>query len=159
MSNRPREEAQALKTKFFECMKDPEYRMLKNSDKAEEIGVSTMTVGRWLRDVTPECWDIWRREESKFLARKEIEVNDSLFKQAKEGDVGAIKLWYQKVLGWSEKQISENINHSPELEGKNPMELLRIAVAGLTPDQKAELLGPIEPKIVGEDEFRAAEST
>lgn len=38
-----------------------------------------------------------------------VEIDRALMKKAKEGDPAAVKLVYQRIEGWSEKHINENI--------------------------------------------------
>ena len=105
-----RYEDKLKKDEWYRQMRDPEFRLLTAGKQAEFIGVSGMTISRWRKGVSDGQWETWRSESQRVHAKQEVAVDDSVYKQAIKGDITAAKLFYQKVLGWSEKKISENIN-------------------------------------------------
>jgi len=80
------------------------------------------------------------REQS---ARQTLEVDDGLHRKARGGDAVAAKLWYE-IHGWSPKQNLEiTKGRDKELDGKANFDLLRELVKGLSPAEKAELMGSV----------------
>ena len=55
-------------------------------------------------------------ERRKNGARQSAKVDQALFNKAVAGDVAAIKLWYQRIEGWSEKKQHEfpDMNCKPQ---------------------------------------------
>ena len=68
------------------------------------IGIKPVTLRKYLSseefaDMESEALDNRR----KSISRLSASVDSALLKAAKDGDVQAIKLWYQKLEGWNEK--------------------------------------------------------
>lgn len=112
--NRSQSDMELIKKDFMLQMGNGEFRRLGHQAKADEIGCSMSTIIRWVGEIGDKEWAKWREEDEKQLVRKEICVDDALYEKACDGDVNAMKLWYQKKAGWSEKTTQENINRGPE---------------------------------------------
>lgn len=77
---------------------DPANADWKAPQYAEALGVSTTTIYRWDKKVD---WDWVKSERRKQFARPTSEIDNALFRQARKGDVQAIRTWYERFDSWT----------------------------------------------------------
>lgn len=81
------------------------------SQLALKLGISESTLFSWQNQ--PQFWTDVVEAAKRKLPHKSQEVTNALIEKALSGDVQAIKLFFQKVEGWSEKletKVSGSIN-------------------------------------------------
>ena len=72
---------------------------------AQKLGVEPATLSDWKR--SPELWQEVRHRVDERVKEHHADVLSALVKEAKQGDVQAMKLYLQYVQGWTEKQRHE----------------------------------------------------
>lgn len=111
---------EAKKLKYFELVKEPEFNEMIRTEQEKVIGVDRQTLWRWSKEVN---WDKVREDTRKRYSQEAPKVFGSIVKRALKGDGKAQELYLEYFLGWSPKQIRENINSSSELRELSDEEL------------------------------------
>lgn len=83
--------------RLIELLSDPFTSEMTQEDMAKELGVSRGTVGYWRKQVD---WDAIKTERRKKYSSKIVEVDDAMFREAKNGDVNAAKVLYERFDNW-----------------------------------------------------------
>ena len=81
-------------------------------------------------------------ERRKNGARQSAKVDQALFKKATAGDVAAIKLWYQRIEGWSEKKQYE----FPDKNGK-PQRIDTTQILNISESRLKEIINDLNNKV------------
>lgn len=132
------------KIKYFEMVKEPEFNELKREEQEKVVGVDRQTLWRWSKEVN---WDKVREDTRKRYSQEAPKVFSSIVKRALKGDGKAQELYLEYFLGWSPKQIRENINSSSELRELSDEELKnRRKMAVLTNLSDEELKKALEDR-------------
>jgi len=127
--------------RFIELLMFPEFHVMSGVERAEALGVSEQTIGRWWRQVPDDYMDEALKTARARHARQSFEVDSALMRECKGGNVKAMDLYYRRIEGWVPKQDMElSRGRDKELDSQANFELLKALVAGLSPEQKAELL-------------------
>ena len=98
------------KEKILSYLSDPDNEFPTREFLAKKVcGIHRRTLYRAftpdeLRDIEKEALELRRTKYAAELSAADM----ALIKEAKTGDVSAIKLMYQKFEGWSEKQVREH---------------------------------------------------
>lgn len=131
--------------RFLELLGYPEFHEISNQEKADAIGISIMTFQRWMIQVPDEVLAESLKRMRERFARQSFKVDSALLEECKKGNVKAMDLYYRRIEGWVPKQDMElTRGRDKELDGKANFELLKELVKGLSPSERAELLGPQE---------------
>lgn len=97
---------------FYERMvHDPDYEDWTQTKYSQHLKVSRPTLQAWNKKID---WSTVLEGKRQHYAQKIGEVDVSLFKKAKAGDVRAIELAYERFDGWipTSKTIAENSTDS-----------------------------------------------
>lgn len=144
-----------LRKLFLDMLMFPEFHVMTTPEKAEAIGIEESTVKQWMMQVPDEYLGEALKISRERHARQSFEVDASLMRECKEGNVKAMDLYYRRIEGWVPKQDMElSRGRDKELDSRANMDLLRELVKGLSPSEKAELLGngvvgALEAKVEG----------
>lgn len=94
---------------------DPDYADFKAPQFADALGVKTTQIYKWNQQVN---WDEIKASRRKAFSKRTIEVDSSLFKATKKGDVAAIRTWYERFDAWTpaSKVQTEQIASDAELD-------------------------------------------
>lgn len=94
---------------------DPERADYKAQDYATELDVPVTQIYKWNSQVK---WDEIKAERRKSFSRRTSDVDNSLFKATKKGDVAAIRTWYERFDQWTpaSKVLSEQVHSDAELD-------------------------------------------
>lgn len=94
---------------------DPDYADFKAPQFADALGVKTTQIYKWNQQVN---WDDIKASRRKAFSKRTIEVDSSLFKATKKGDVAAIRTWYERFDAWTpaSKIQTEQIVSDAELD-------------------------------------------
>lgn len=132
---------------YLIMLSDPDRADYKASDYAKELDVKVAQIYKWNAQVN---WDEIKAARRKAFGRRTSEVDNSLFKATKTGDVSAIRTWYERFDQWTpaSKVLSEQVVSDAELDA---------AINGLlklagTAEAKAADVGEVAPSEGGTDE-------
>lgn len=127
---------------FLEMLMFPEFHVMTRDEQGAAVGIDGLTVGRWIAQVPDEYLAEALKVSRERHAKQSFEVDASLMRECKAGNVKAMDLYYRRIEGWVPKQDMElSRGRDKELDGKANFELLKALVQGLSPEQKRELLG------------------
>lgn len=130
--------------RFLDFLLIPDFHLMDNDEKAAAVGVSTHTLAKWMI----QCPDEYLAEALKIMreknARHSMRVDAALIREATVdgGDAKHKELYYRRQENWNPAQNLElSRGRDKELDSKANFELLKALVAGLSAEEKAELLG------------------
>mgnify|MGYP001583865563 CR=1 FL=1 len=100
---------------YLIMLADPERGDYKASDYAKELDVNVMQIYKWNSQID---WEEVKAARRKAFSRRTTEVDDSLFKATKKGDVAAIRTWYERFDSWmpASKVVNEEAIPDAELD-------------------------------------------
>ena len=149
-----------LRRQWNERIFDPAFRDLSYREQGLELGVAPSTIGEWRKEINPKRWAEILEMTRQESAVHSLSVDAALHKKAMTGDPQAIKLWYERIEGWSPRQVNENINKNVELEGLSEEELLAKSLEGVPAEVLARILSKkgLGAPSVAPDEPKKAEN-
>ena len=107
------------KRKFIEYLKYKDYKNPVLSNIRKEIGISKSTFYRWLRD--EKLSDITEEENDVNTEEHIHEVEVTLLEKARQGDVRAIKLFFERyeAVKKSKKKTPEQLIREAQIRVRN----------------------------------------
>lgn len=150
--NRSEAEMSEIRRVWKEKQYDQVFYDKSDLEQAKELGVSRVTIWNWKKAESPHFWEMVKAAYRQNSHQEIVKIDRAMFKAAQSGDVGAAKLVYERIEGWSPKQINENLNRSGDLKEKTDIELLKETLRGASPELLMEVLAekrvPEAPKVV-----------
>lgn len=100
---------------YLIMLSDPERSDYKARDYATDLDVPVTQIYKWNSQIN---WDDVKAARRKAFSKRTAEVDDSLFKATKKGDVAAIRTWYERFDQWTpaSKVQTEQIVSDAELD-------------------------------------------
>lgn len=99
--------------RYVEILVDPGYIGKTRQEIAEEIGVDKVTLWRWDKKVDHE----WvKNERRRRYGQVTNSIDNALIKAAKEGNIRAIEVYYQRFDGYVPLSGSVNLDAKPDDE-------------------------------------------
>ena len=127
---------------YAQMLCDPQYAEWRPSQFAEHLEIATTTIYAWDKKID---WEMVKSERRKRFARPTMEVDLALFRQAKKGDVQAIRTWYERFDFWTPTQRIQQENKISDIEIeeaiRNLVERKRAAESG-NPGEPSALPDP-----------------
>lgn len=111
------ERKEAAKQEYVELLLHPGWMAEPKKNLAAALGVSRKTLDRYDKELD---WDWIREERRKRYASEIVQIDASLLRKAKTGDVPAVKLAYERFDGYVPAQ-------AVTLQDKSDAELLELA--------------------------------
>lgn len=138
------EEGKEARRRYLALLEFPEWGLMTQTEQAEALGVTQGAISQWKAGVPVSVWDSALKISRERHAKGSLEVDSSLMRQCKEGNVKAMDLYYRRIEGWVPKQDMElTRGRDKELDGKANFDLLRELVKGLSPAERRELIGEV----------------
>lgn len=138
------EDGREARRRYVAMLEFPQWHLMTQVEQADALGVTQGTISQWKNGVPVSVWDSALKVSRERHAQLSLEVDASLMKQCREGNVKAMDLYYRRIEGWVPKQDMElTRGRDKELDGKANFELLRELVKGLSPEERRELIGNV----------------
>ena len=133
-----------IRKTFLEVLMTPEWHLMSVQEQADSLGVDQATIRRWYNQVPDAYLADALKHMREHSARSAIKVDAALITEATApgGDAKHKELFYRRVENWNPAQSLElSRGRDKELDSKANFELLKEIFKGLSPQEKAELVG------------------
>lgn len=130
--------------RFLDLLLLPEFHVMNGQEKADAVGVSLPTLQKWMIQVPDEYLAEALKKMRERSAKQSLAVDAALYREAvrDEGDAKHKELFYRRVEGWNPAQNVElTRGRDKELDSKANVQLLKELFAGLSKEEKLEVLG------------------
>lgn len=135
---------QELRQRFVDLLMDPNFQVMTFVERAELMGVNEGTLKNWWKQVPADYMAEALKVSREKSAAKSMEVDAALFREAtaEGGDAKHKELFYRRIEGWEPKTAMElSKGKDKDLDNAAVFQAMKDAMAMLSPEQKAELLG------------------
>lgn len=137
----PQERSLEARKRFLDLLKFPEFHEMKLQEKADATGVSISTISKWMVQVPDSYLAEALKVSRERSASRSLEVDASLMRQCREGNVKAMDLYYRRIEGWAPKtgmELTRGVD--PEMAEKDDKALLVALMQGLSEEERAEVV-------------------
>lgn len=131
LPNKPKVHLEATLDRYIEILCDPDQADRNHIDVAAELKVNRVTLWEWRKKMD---WEWIKAERRRRYAARIIEVDDAMFRAAKDGDVHAAKVLYERFDGYTPTSKTVNVAGLTDDELRRRAEQIKSELGGTGTD-------------------------